>query len=341
MAAAGFPPSLPPRSDGISFQATADGAGSLRLWEVYTGRCVFASGDLAPGPFAALAWNPRPEHGVLLLSAGDGVYVVDARTARGGDAELTAALLAGPDGDAEPREGVAAWETLAGDRPGLRVGLEKQARTVAWHAKGDYFVTVSPEALASLQCVVHRASARDSQAPLKRGDKGGAVQAAAFHPSKPFLFVATRTAVRVYHLTQQTLVKTLRCGAKWISCLRVHPSGDHVAVGSRDKRLCWFDMDLGDSAYKTLKYHDKALRAVDFHARYPLMATSADDGKVHVFHAMVYDDLMRNPLVVPVKILDAHKVAAGLGALDVAFHPTQPWLFSAGADGAVKLYHAL
>ncbi|KAH8098268.1 hypothetical protein JL720_1203 [Aureococcus anophagefferens] len=64
--------------------------------------------------------------------------------------------------------------------------------------------------------------------------------------------------------TRQTLVKTLRCGAKWISCLRVHPSGDHVAVGSRDKRLCWFDMDLGDSAYKTLKYHDK--RAVDFHA---------------------------------------------------------------------------
>jgi ribosome biogenesis protein ERB1 len=121
----------------------------------------------------------------------------------------------------------------------------------------------------------------------------------------------------------------------------VHPSGDHVAVGSRDKRLCWFDMDLGDSAYKTLKYHDKALRAVDFHARYPLMATSADDGKVHVFHAMVYDDLMRNPLVVPVKILDAHKVSAGLGALDVAFHPTQPWLFSAGADGGVKLYHAL
>lgn len=41
----------------------------------------------------------------------------------------------------------------------------------------------------------------------------------------------------------------------------------------------------------------------------------------------------------PVKILKAHKVTKDdLGVLDCVFHPTQPWLFTAGADGIVNLF---
>ena len=47
---------------------------------------------------------------------------------------------------------------------------------------------------------------------------------------------------------------------------------------------------------------------------------------------------MTNPLLVPLKILKGHKVTDHLGVMAVAFHPTQPWLFSAGADGTVQLY---
>ncbi len=65
----------------------------------------------------------------------------------------------------------------------------------------------------------------------------------------------------------------------------------------------------------------------------------SDDGSVHVFHGMVYNDLLQNPLIVPVKILRAHrKMSDGLGVMDIAFHPRQPWLFTAGADGAIKLF---
>ena len=194
----------------------------------------------------------------------------------------------------------------------------------------------------SHQTVVHRVSRRESQSPLRKRDKGGAAQTACFHPSKPFLFVATRTAVKIYHLTQQKLVKTLTSGCKWISTIDVHPSGDHVIVGSCDRRLCWFDLDLGSMPYKTLKYHTKALRGAKFHKRYPLMATAADDGNVHVFHSMVYSDLMRSPLIVPVKKLVAHEPnRQNLGALALDFHPTQPWLFSCGGDSSVKLFHAI
>ena len=47
---------------------------------------------------------------------------------------------------------------------------------------------------------------------------------------------------------------------------------------------------------------------------------------------------MTNPLIVPVKILKGHEVTNSEGVLAVAFHPGQPWLFTAGADAAVCLY---
>lgn len=38
------------------------------------------------------------------------------------------------------------------------------------------------------------------------------------------------------------------------------------------------------------------------------------------------------------KVLRGHTLTHDLGVLDVAFHPTQPWVFSSGADGTVRLF---
>lgn len=46
-------------------------------------------------------------------------------------------------------------------------------------------------------------------------------------------------------------------------------------------------------------------------------------------------DLMTNPLVVPLKVLRGHGAAS---IRDVAFHPSQPWLFSAGEDASICLF---
>ncbi len=46
---------------------------------------------------------------------------------------------------------------------------------------------------------------------------------------------------------------------------------------------------------------------------------------------------MTNPLIVPVKVLKTHKTVNSEGVLAVTFHPSQPWLFTAGADGDVCL----
>ena len=148
----------------------------------------------------------------------------------------------------------------------------------------------------------------------------------------------------------------------------VHPSGDHVLMGSYDKRLCWFDMDLSTSPYKTLRAHQYAVRSVAYHPRLPLFASASDDATIHVYHGRVYGaqrrrlhrvcavnifcaqhaltvllpvppaaDLLTNPLIVPLKILKVHKMHEHLGVMSIAFHPTQPWLFSSGSDGKVHL----
>jgi ribosome biogenesis protein ERB1 len=134
------------------------------------------------------------------------------------------------------------------------------------------------------------------------------------------------------------VIAGLVSGCKWISSMDVHPSGDHLIVGSLDRRLLWFDLDLSSNPFKVLKYHERGLRSVRYHTKHPLMASSSDDGSIHVFHCQVYSDLMKNPIIVPVKILRGHTVTNKMGVLGVTFHPTQPWLFSAGADGRIFLY---
>ena len=60
---------------------------------------------------------------------------------------------------------------------------------------------------------------------------------------------------------QQQLVKTLQTSVKWVSSIDIHPGGDNVIIGSYDKRVCWFDLDLSSRPYKSLRY-DKILKDV-------------------------------------------------------------------------------
>lgn len=80
-------------------------------------------------------------------------------------------------------------------------------------------------------------------------------------------------------------------------------------------------------------------RQVMFHPKYPLFASASDDGTARVFHGRVFNDFVTNPVIVPVKILKAHKPQEyGLGTLDCCWHPTQPWLFTSGADRQIVLF---
>ena len=81
-------------------------------------------------------------------------------------------------------------------------------------------------------------------------------------PDRPILccsVLQTQRYVRMYNLAEQTLLKTLTPGTRWISSMDVHPSGDHLIVGGYDKKLCWFDLELSDKPYKILRFVTRRL----------------------------------------------------------------------------------
>jgi len=64
--------------------------------------------------------------------------------------------------------------------------------------------------------------------------------------------------------------------------MSLHPGGDNLIIGTSDKNVCWFDLDLDNKPYKTMQYHSKAVRQVAYHNTYPLFATASDDGKYSI-----------------------------------------------------------
>jgi ribosome biogenesis protein ERB1 len=142
----------------------------------------------------------------------------------------------------------------------------------------------------------------------------------------------------IFDLVEKTKLLQLRPQVQWISSIDVHPSGDHVIAGSFDGRGFWFDTELQVEPFKVLRTHTAALRDVRYHRRFPLFATASDDTKIYVFHGTVFDDLITNPRIVPVKELSGHAKNNILGVLALVWHPTQPWLLSAGADHSIRLW---
>ncbi|WOL15314.1 ribosome biogenesis protein [Canna indica] len=202
-----------------------------------------------------------------------------------------------------------------------------------------YFIVFCPltcYARDSRAVLIHQLSKKHTQNPFKK--LHGLPVSAVFHPTRSIFFISTKKNVRVYDLLKQKLVKKLETGVREISSIAIHPGGDNVMVGSKDGKMCWFDMDLSSQPYKTLKTHPKDITNVAFHRLYPLFASCSEDCTAYVFHGMVYSDLNQNPLIVPLEILRGHTSSDGRGVLDCKFHPRQPWLFTAGADSVIKLF---
>ncbi|ODV88751.1 hypothetical protein CANCADRAFT_128035 [Tortispora caseinolytica NRRL Y-17796] len=299
----------------------------LRVFELSTGRQVrkYAYSD----PVDALQWNPvRP---ILALASGNSVYIVAP------DICTKESVIANPkSASAEPSNDTPITDWVIEDQT-VEIRTKLQVRQVDWHRKGDYLLSSSSNQ-SGQAVLIHQLSAQSSQAPFRRSR--GLVQDAHFHPSAPVIFVMTQRYIRVYDLASGILTHKLLPGARWLARMAVHRSGQHVLAVSYDRRTVWHDLELGQTPYKTLRYHQKAIRDVGFHQNYPLFATASDDGTANVFHAEVYDDDSKSPLLVPLKSLKSHSIQNSLGVLGLTWHPREPWLVTCGADGTAKLWTA-
>jgi len=325
-------------SPGGSWVVSGDEGGNLILWEVIVGRAV--KRWKLDGKIGVVEWCPRTDVAFFVVGTEDKLQFFVPPNLPRAVLSLTQSILA-PATLPPPTQSSIKWTSSFSsgeNEASLTIDLSSGSglpKQFAWHRKGDYLASVSTnESQGGVW--VHQLSRRHSQAPFKKIK--GTVQLVQFHPSKPHFFVATQRYVRLYNLAEQKLLKTLMPGIRWISSMDVHPSGDHVIVGGYDRKLCWFDLELSDKPYKILRYHTRAIRSLQFHPTYPLFASSSDDGSIQIFHARVYNDLMTDPLIVPLKILRGHEVKDGLGVLQVKWVPRQPWLVSAGADGSAIVW---
>ncbi|KAF3986020.1 hypothetical protein FT663_04294 [Candidozyma haemuli var. vulneris] len=350
--------------------ATGSDDGSVRVWEVLTGRSVykFQAVYLEQDPedkIDALEWHPEPGTAILTVAAAEKIYLLvppvfgfdfenNARVRieagwgydtfgnkrKDTDINVNSDDEDAKSGGSEPKKEVAKWytpnATQSSEGVAAIIECKKPVKKLSWHRKGDYFVTVAPESNHTA-VLIHQLSKHLSQSPFRKSK--GIIMDARFHPFKPQLFVSSQRTIRIYDLAQQQLVKKLMPGARMLSGIDIHPRGDHLLASSYDKRVLWHDLDLAATPYKTLRYHEKAVRSIKFHkGKLPLFASASDDGSIHVFHATVYDDYMTNPLLVPLKKLTGHKVVSSIGVLELAWHPKEAWLFSAGADGTARLW---
>ena len=321
--------------------------GTLKVWELLTGRQIWSVKLGREEAVNVVRWRPGTEAAILSAAIGQDVYLIAPPT---GDPEIETrsreVLDAGWGYAANGATSTAQKESATHwTRPGsrleeegvlIKLNLSKTVKVISWHRRGEYFSTVCPQAQSSA-VAIHTLSKHLTQLPFRK--LKGLAQSASFHPSQPIFFVATQRYIRSYDLSKQELVKIIQPGARWISSFDVHPGGDNLIVGTYDRRLLWHDLDLSVRPFKTLRYHQKAIRGVKFHrGGLPLFADASDDGSLQIFHGKVVGDMMENASIVPLKVLRGHQVKKELGVLDLDWHPSQPWLVSAGADGTCRLW---
>ncbi|KAI9845343.1 MAG: Ribosome biogenesis protein erb1 [Sclerophora amabilis] len=328
--------------------------GTVRVWEILTGRQIWSVRLEKENVVSAVRWRPGREALVLAAAVAEHIYLmvppigdleveqasVDLLDAGWGYAanNPTAAVTTANGAKKEPP---ATWArpstSLIESQVLVKITVRSPVRVISWHRRGDYFTTTSPTG-QSRAIAIHTLSKHLTQLPFRRL-RGGSAQCAHFHPSRPILFVATEHSIRSYDLVAQELLKILQPGAKLISNFDIHSGGDNLIVSSNDRRLLWHDLELSTRPYKTLRYHTKAIRTVRFHpGGLPLFADASDDGTVQVFHGKVVNDMMENATIVPLKVLRGHRITSQLGVLDLDWHPREPWCVSAGADGTCRLW---
>ncbi|CEF67780.1 Ribosome biogenesis protein bop1 [Strongyloides ratti] len=333
--------SVEPETGELLASGGADG--TVKIWSIVNGRCLrtFKMG----APVTCVAFCPDPSRTLILVSCENNkVSLVNTQC---GDKLLvskTSEYLKNldinndeeddiEDENDDAKGGKVKWTLESNGN--IDIILNNKIKQVVWHAKGDYFSTVSFEN-SNDAVYIHQLSKAKSQKPFSK--KKGSIQAVLFHPREPTFFVCTQQHVRVYDLAKCVLQKKLSTGTRWASCVATEPFGNNLFVGGLDCRFAWLDMQLSRRPWKMVRHHKGAIRGIAYHRYYPLLATVSDDSFAFIYHANAPDDLMAQNELIPVKKLRGHKCDGNLSILNCVFHPIQPWLITAGADGQIGVF---
>ncbi|KAF9459358.1 WD40-repeat-containing domain protein [Collybia nuda] len=117
--------------------------------------------------------------------------------------------------------------------------------------------------------------------------------------------------------------------ATQINCIVSHPTMSLLVTAHEDKYIRIFDITTGQCTHSMLAHLDGVTSLSIDAAGFSLVSGSHDC-------SIRFWDLLGTRACV--QEITTHREKAREGVLDVEFHPTLPFMTSAGADGVVKLY---
>ncbi|KAK7256792.1 hypothetical protein RIF29_30281 [Crotalaria pallida] len=127
------------------WMASGSSDGTVRIWEVETGRCLrkWEVGEAV----SSVAWNPLPDLHILAASVGQDVLLLN--TCLGEEEEqkrIKELLWVDPStvSDDSENKAISVNWLQDGKHWGIRLRHFKTVTAVEWHRKGDYFSTVMP-----------------------------------------------------------------------------------------------------------------------------------------------------------------------------------------------------
>ncbi|KAF9611118.1 hypothetical protein IFM89_027018 [Coptis chinensis] len=190
--------------------------GTVRVWEVETGRCVriWKVGEVVH----YVAWNPISELRILVASMGHDVLILNSGL-----------------GNDEEHEQIKNFYILRLLNHLMNPGHVTSICGTGF--KDDKSDGIRLKHLKNIPFKLH-----------------GLPVSSVFHPSRTIFFIVTKKAIRVFDLVKRKLIRMLEPGVREVSSITIHPTGDHLIVGSREGKLCWFDMDLSSQPYRKLKF---------------------------------------------------------------------------------------
>jgi len=170
-----------------------------------------------------------------------------------------------------------------------------------WHSKGDYFATLSKNSSGKSQVYIYSLSKMIHQSPFSKIK--GQINSIIFHLKKPYFIVATNSNIFIYNLQKQEMVRKFVSNLNTISNISIHKNGEDLIAGSKDGKVAWFQIELSEKPYKIMDYHNDKIKVVGFHNNYPLFYSASKSGKILIYHCTIYNDLIQDPLIVPLKVI--------------------------------------
>ena len=194
------------------FLASGGNDGTLRVWEVATGRCLRKLELSSEEKVVHVSWSPNPNLYIILVGVGNRILLVNPQVGDKRIVDATNDLIDNFE-KAENYSSRMTWESGTSTLPGVKLELDHKSeiRDASWHSKGDYFAVTSGTN-AKTTVYFHQLSTRKTNLPFS--NQKAVVQKILFHPTRPLFFMASQRFIKIYNLAKQEMQRKLEPNVK-------------------------------------------------------------------------------------------------------------------------------